>query len=966
MGPYEWYDTTATTAPVTKKKPAKTPVTGTAGSATSIVGAASSAAPYITSLVDNDPGNLPADEQAAGYGSAIGGTIGSIAQLWLPIPGLSEAVAGVGGLLGGAIGAEAGRKQAAKENAAYGRRRWGAFNEQANVDPYGAGNSAYMEEGGLTDMGLSMFMLNTKLPVKAKINPLDTKLMVQHGIVPGSVPSSEEIGMYAAGGLTGGGEEPKPVKKKPYNPNVYNTEDEIQAANQQAKGIIGRRVNMDDPTQAYLANNAVVARKVGDPRVPFIYPQGRPANVENLPTRLPPGITIDQVENTSEGYGYWHPQNGNFIKVDPSVYATSKQPVVPKDALAKFKKGGKTYDYYAQGGMTKGDLQTHALNQIVYDDDELPVLMMRKGGKNWIKKAVNPKHKGYCTPMTKKTCTPRRKALARTFKKHHGFHKGEDGMLTDPNQEAMIDQQGAPEEMQQAVPKTSVVNIELGELVVNPETGEIIKEFKNTSRYSKHADNPKKEPAGNFVTLPTSVVVIPRKLAKGYKEGNKLTQSSMLRQILMDQMKRKAEGEEETTPVGDVPIAQDGFYNGYGPGPMRPRTPNFVTGMWSDGTPMGDPMNPASPLFQWTPIPPNVAAPKPVNLSTSAQWMAKNYPSPTDYSAVPAYRRGVSPSQTVQDRLNTDPNFPAIGYTPGTTVGERIAARTPVTPGSISPFLQGEMEAGRYGGVDDNGGFYDNNDPSALGLVQGLQFMPAAMQLMESYRGNPDLKMVTNPGFDQARSYAAQMPTDVNYDAALGALGRQFTARNRALMNFRRSDVAGEMATAYGDTINRAGEIEMGEYNQEEQLKAAKIKTLGDLAIGQGADFQKAQLEYDLAKQQDAAARRALRHASIGESTARIAKNYMDMEKIKAGNEMTDLFKANPYMKQLIQDKPGGVEFMVNYLNETYPGMNVTPDVITSMMTETSTTVNPMTGMPKSRTNRSRTYRKPATKKNTR
>ena len=37
--------------------------------------------------------------------------------------------------------------------------------------------------------------------------------------------------------------------------------------------------------------------------------------------------------------------------------------------------------------------------------------------KKWIQKAVNPKHKGYCTPMTKKTCTPARKALARTFKK---------------------------------------------------------------------------------------------------------------------------------------------------------------------------------------------------------------------------------------------------------------------------------------------------------------------------------------------------------------------------------------------------------------------------------------------------------------------------------------------------------------------------------------------------------------------
>lgn len=46
---------------------------------------------------------------------------------------------------------------------------------------------------------------------------------------------------------------------------------------------------------------------------------------------------------------------------------------------------------------------------------------------HWIQKAVNPKHKGYCTPMTKSTCTPRRKALAKTFKKHHGFHKAACG-----------------------------------------------------------------------------------------------------------------------------------------------------------------------------------------------------------------------------------------------------------------------------------------------------------------------------------------------------------------------------------------------------------------------------------------------------------------------------------------------------------------------------------------------------------
>ena len=36
---------------------------------------------------------------------------------------------------------------------------------------------------------------------------------------------------------------------------------------------------------------------------------------------------------------------------------------------------------------------------------------------DWIQKAVNPDHEGYCTPMTKKTCTPPRKALAKRFKK---------------------------------------------------------------------------------------------------------------------------------------------------------------------------------------------------------------------------------------------------------------------------------------------------------------------------------------------------------------------------------------------------------------------------------------------------------------------------------------------------------------------------------------------------------------------
>ena len=41
-----------------------------------------------------------------------------------------------------------------------------------------------------------------------------------------------------------------------------------------------------------------------------------------------------------------------------------------------------------------------------------------------LKKAINPAHRGYCTPMSKKTCTPRRKALAKRLKPGGDLYKG--------------------------------------------------------------------------------------------------------------------------------------------------------------------------------------------------------------------------------------------------------------------------------------------------------------------------------------------------------------------------------------------------------------------------------------------------------------------------------------------------------------------------------------------------------------
>ena len=48
---------------------------------------------------------------------------------------------------------------------------------------------------------------------------------------------------------------------------------------------------------------------------------------------------------------------------------------------------------------------------------------------------INPKHKGYCTPMSKPTCTPRRKALAKRLKPGGDLYKGKKKRYGGPLKE---------------------------------------------------------------------------------------------------------------------------------------------------------------------------------------------------------------------------------------------------------------------------------------------------------------------------------------------------------------------------------------------------------------------------------------------------------------------------------------------------------------------------------------------------
>ena len=91
-------------------------------------------------------------------------------------------------------------------------------------------------------------------------------------------------------------------------------------------------------------------------------------------------------------------------KEGPRVKFVEKQ-VVKRDKDLNWKSSSETKKLIKGGKKIKSEstFSTYKKGGAVKDD-------------KWIQKAVNPAHKGYCTPMSKPTCTPKRKALARTFK----------------------------------------------------------------------------------------------------------------------------------------------------------------------------------------------------------------------------------------------------------------------------------------------------------------------------------------------------------------------------------------------------------------------------------------------------------------------------------------------------------------------------------------------------------------------
>jgi hypothetical protein len=146
------------------------------------------------------------------------------------------------------------------------------------------------------------------------------------------------LGSNRLSGLTnilgGGDDDPKKGKKA----STYQTQAEVDAANARARDFAKRR---NYGSKGIDPNETFVAKRPGDPVVPFVDPQGNPYNGPpyngKVAYTLPSGIKMEDIKSDGTFFWYDDPHTGDFASyIHPSVINQQRFRV----PLVAFNKGG--------------------------------------------------------------------------------------------------------------------------------------------------------------------------------------------------------------------------------------------------------------------------------------------------------------------------------------------------------------------------------------------------------------------------------------------------------------------------------------------------------------------------------------------------------------------------------------------------------------------------------------------------
>jgi len=827
-------------------------------------------------------------------GRAIGGGVGTAIGTAIGVPGVGQAV---GSLVGGLIGGASDKKKMIEDYDEVASKRYQTLNLNTNVNPYGAAD--YMEEGGMAGMASSLGMgalgalgeLTDTTETENLIDAMMGKLprtfrkggVVKkgyHRMPDGSVmPNSK---MYAYGGVIGGEDPVKPV-----TPAKYLNQKEVDADVNVAKGILTRQ-NADP----YFINNVKVGY-VGDPKIKFVGDTNQ-ATI-NRATTLPKDISFDMLENTSEGYGYYHPQEGTFIPVDMQAITMKygkKTATKPIADMAKLKDGGligdppvkkeppsvykinpvtrklnpkynfPAYDYevsnkdkqeydrmyndaaadttgfynnmvapawgsYASGtssrsgDVQKGRLKTALLRQNILDD-----------AKAGLKESTYNQFTAF--PVSKKP-----------LKDGGMIKKYADGGLTEGGGD----------------PVRELINIEKGEILIDPVTLDVIREYENPNRYKKHEKNPQKEPIGNFTMIEEGKVVIPKKYAERYKKGDILTRKSIVGEILKNQMLNPDQNDPRMTT--DARYAQAGIVSGGGE-----RKGKAMAFDWTNNIviPGGKPRYPIA------------------GIADTAVDGLPQFPAGATGAQLPVYDDQVDVA-AVNAQAEIDmpwklPKSLEITAPAGSVSDPRV--QTPVNKKMIASKIMGAL-------------------PTAFGITNALGI-------------DPYLKYDENTQFDTAKAYVGGMETEPNIDASLGAIRRTNANRNKMLNNFNSPSVRAEVASNQEALLGAEAGVIQNKENLAMELRNRKRETLGNLEVAQGANRldMRRQLMNEL--RMDKANRENLVHQGISEGATNFQKSVMDEERIKALNSVAEFYNIDPYSASLLVDQHAFMPYVTDAL----------------------------------------------------
>lgn len=427
----------------------------------------------------------------------------------------------------------------------------------------------------------------------------------------------------------------------------------------------------------------------------------------------------------------------------------------------------------------------------------------------------------------------------------------------------------APEMMQDPMvpqpPQTRLVNIEKGELLTDIE-GNILTTFDNPNIYSPHADNKFKEPKGNFVELPVDAIVIPKDKAKIFKKQGLIARNSIIAQILKEQ-------------------ALDPNFND--PDKDATNTDQFAGGGKVDPPKVGKLIH-------------------------------------------PKYRRAIDGFNVTPD---PDPVVPVVVNPAQQAVDQGLVAIQPSAPKTFETPMTSLQQAGfdaSLSGIDPNvvkpaAGNNNKLNWSTIGR-RAMAFLPGLAQTAQSFAGDPDLAMVNNGRFDDARANIQQVPDQVNIQDQLADADRAL-AVGMNILGSNDPSARSQAGVMMANTALNKGKVRAEGQRMNTQLRVNKLAQLADLDLKQGVSEQQEQLRMQNETRMNKAANRNIRNNALSEGYTNFALMDNDDKKIEMINSITKFADIDPYSRKIIQEDPEAQNFIYEFILQ-HAGSDSLTDVV--------------------------------------